>query len=55
MNIANIEDAYGLHIYELQNQLKKSREILYNGGADFVIDTLDELPQVIENINNICK
>tara|TARA_B100000519_G_scaffold202706_2_gene221930 strand:- start:2724 stop:3512 length:789 start_codon:yes stop_codon:yes gene_type:complete len=55
MNISSIEDAYGLHIYELQNQLKKSREILYNGGADFVIDTLDELPQVIENINNICK
>jgi len=55
MNIATIEDAYGLHIYELQNQLKKSREILYDSGADFVIDTLDELPQVIENINNIYK
>ena len=55
MNISSIEDAYGLHIYELQNQLKKSREILYDSGADFVIDTLDELPQVIENINNIYK
>lgn len=55
MKISSIEDAYGLHIYELQNQLKKSREILYEGGADFVIDTLDELPRVIEYINNISK
>ena len=55
MNISAIEDAYSLHIYELQNQLKRSREILYEGGADFVIDTLDELPQVIEYINNIYK
>ena len=53
MNIATIEDAYSLHIFELQGQLKKSREVLYNAGADFVIDTLDELPQVIQQINNI--
>ena len=53
MNIHSIEDAYGFSIDDVQNQLKKSREILYDSGADFVIDTLDELPQVIENINNI--
>ena len=55
MNISSIEDAYGLHIYELQDKLKQSRETLYGGGADFVINTLDELPQVIEHINNISK
>ena len=53
MNIATIEDAYGLHIYEMQDRLQHSRNVLYDSGADFVIDTLDELPQVIENINNM--
>ena len=53
MDISSIEDAYGLHIYELQDHLKKSRETLYEAGADFVIDTLDDLPQVIEHLNNI--
>ena len=53
MNISTIEDAYGLHLFEVKDKLQGSRETLYSAGADFVIDTLDELPKVIENINNI--
>ena len=38
---------------EIQEKLKHSRNVLREAGADYVIDTLDELPQVIENINNV--
>ena len=51
MGIITIDDAYGLSIYEIQDQLKNSRKILRDSGADYVIDTLDELPRIIEEIN----
>ena len=53
MNIHSIEDAYGFSIDDVQDKLMNSRIILEEAGADYVIDTLDELPQVIENINNV--
>tara|TARA_Y100000996_G_C22427653_1_gene604215 strand:+ start:27 stop:809 length:783 start_codon:yes stop_codon:yes gene_type:complete len=51
MKIIDIEDAYGYSIFELQEKLKESRKMLKDSGADYVIDTLDELPRIIEKIN----
>ena len=36
---------------DIEERLNHSREILTNSGAHYVIDTIDELPQVIEDIN----
>ena len=53
MNIMNISDAYEFdETYpDIQDKLKHSRNVLREAGADYVIDTLDELPRVIESIN----
>ena len=51
MNIMNINDAYDFDLKDIQDQLKESRKVLNDSGADYVIDTLDELPSVIEDIN----
>ena len=51
MNIYTIDDAYSLELHELQDNLKRSRKRLVESGADYVIDTLDELPNVIRDIN----
>jgi len=53
MNIMNISDAYEFdeRYPEIQDKLKHSRNVLRDAGADYVIDTLDELPRVIESIN----
>ena len=53
MNIMNISDAYEFdeRYPEIQDKLKHSRNVLREAGADYVIDTLDELPRVIESIN----
>ena len=53
MNIMNISDAYEFdETYpEIHDKLKHSRNVLREAGADYVIDTLDELPRVIESIN----
>ena len=53
MNIMRISDAYEFdETYpDIQDKLKHSRNVLRESGADYVIDTLDELPRVIESIN----
>jgi len=51
MNLQSIDDAYGLSIHDVQDKLRYSRTVLEEAGADFVIDTLDDLPKVIETIN----
>ena len=51
MKIQTIEEAYNLELYQLQENFKKCKETLIATGADYVIDTLDELPNVIRNIN----
>ena len=51
MNLQSIDDAYELSINDVQDKLKYSRAVLENAGADFVIDTLDDLPKIIETIN----
>ena len=53
MNLQSIDDAYGLSINDVQEKLKYSRTVLENAGADFVIDTLDDLPRVVEKINSM--
>ena len=49
----NISDAYEFdeRYPEIQEKLKHSRNVLMDSSADYVIDTLDELPRVIESIN----
>ena len=49
IGIHNIDDAFSLEDKDLYNEIINSRKALNN--ADFVIDTLDELPNLIENIN----
>ena len=55
MNIYTIDDAYyfhhDLHKEEMDERLIQSRKILNEAGADFVIDSLDELPSLIDKIN----
>ena len=36
---------------EYVERLKNSREILWSSNPDYVIDSLDELPRIINHIN----
>ena len=51
MGIHNIQDAFELSDFDIYGNLKKSREILNETGADYVINTLDELPPLINKLN----
>ena len=55
MNIYTIDDAYyfhhQLHKEEMNERLIQSRKVLQEAGADYVIDSLEELPSLIQNIN----
>lgn len=53
MNIQSMEDINNLRASDIEDKLKYSRGVLENTDADFVIDTLDELPKVIEKINSM--
>ena len=55
MNIYNIHDAYNFQSYELKDKIKESKKLLKDAGADFVIETLKELPCIINKINNNSK
>ena len=55
MDIYNIHDAYNLQSYELKDKIKESKKLLKDAGADFVIETLKELPYIINKINNNSK
>jgi len=35
----------------LSNKIQKAKEILYSAGAHFVIDTTNDLPDVVAEIN----
>lgn len=52
-HIMNGSTDYSLNNYNQNKNLIKSREILKNSGAHYVIDTLDELPNIIEHINSM--
>lgn len=44
---------YSLNYHNKKEKLKESREILKKSGAHYVIDTLEELPGIIEHINRM--
>ena len=56
MKMLTLDDAYyfhhDLHKGEMDKKLIHCREILKKAGADFVIDSLNELAPIIEKINN---
>ena len=51
MEIASIDDAYSLLYSQLIKKNNKSKQLLEKSGADYIINTLDELPNVINDIN----
>ncbi|MCY3800146.1 MAG: phosphonoacetaldehyde hydrolase [Chloroflexi bacterium] len=51
MDIDSLEHAESLSEAEMQRRLAYTREILIKTGAHYVIDTLDELPAVIDDVN----
>ena len=51
MDIDSLEHAKSLSEAEMQRRLASTREILRKAGAHYVIDTIDELPPVIDDVN----
>ncbi len=51
MNINSLEEAESLPEEEIQRRLENTREILRKAGAHYVIDTITELPAVIDHVN----
>lgn len=51
MNVNSLEEAESLSDDEIQRRLAKTRDILIKAGAHYVIDTFDQLPAVIEDVN----
>ena len=51
MDINSLEEAESIPDQEIQRRLANTREILQKAGAHYVIDTFDELPQVVEDVN----
>ena len=51
MDINSLEEAESIPEQEVQRRLANTREILQKAGAHYVIDTFDELPQVVEDVN----
>ena len=46
-----LEQVESLPEEEIQRRLGLTREILRKAGAHYVIDTFDQLPEVIEDVN----
>ena len=51
MDIDGLEQVENLPESEIQRRLATTREILQKAGAHYVIDTFDQLPEVIDDIN----
>ena len=51
MDMDTLEEAQSLPKDEIQRRLVKTRDILQKAGAHYVINTFDELPGVVEEIN----
>ena len=51
MNVNSLEEADALSDHEIQVRLEKTREILRQSGAHYVIDSLADIEPVIEDIN----
>ena len=52
MDVDSFEHEETLTEQDIQDRLKKSREILQNSGAHYVIDSIAELPEVVADINS---
>ena len=51
MDIDSLEQVENLPEDEIQRRLAVTREILQKAGAHYVIDTFDQLPEVIDDSN----
>ncbi|MBO67475.1 MAG: phosphonoacetaldehyde hydrolase [Acidiferrobacteraceae bacterium] len=51
MNINSLEEAKTLPQNEIQTKLEHAREVLLGAGAHYIIDTFDQLPGVIDDVN----
>ena len=51
MNINSLEEADSLDPEEIQSRLEKTRDILTDAGAHYVIDSLADIEPVIEDVN----
>ena len=51
MDIDSLDHMESLPENEIQRRLAVTREILQKAGAHYVIDTFDQLPDVIEDVN----
>jgi len=51
MNVDTLEEADELPAAEIARRLALTRETLRKAGAHYVIDTFDQLPEVIEDVN----
>jgi len=51
MDINSLEEAETLGADEIQRRLEHTRQILRQSGAHYVIDTFDQIPQVVEDVN----
>ena len=51
MNVNSLEEADSLDPEEIQSRLEKTRDILRNAGAHYVIDSLTDIEPVIEDVN----
>ena len=52
MNIQSLDEADNMPTEELQSRLEKTRQILLNAGAHYVIDSLAEIETVIEDVDS---
>ena len=51
MDIDSLERIGNLPENEIQRRFATTREILQKAGAHYIIDTFDQLPDVIEDVN----
>ena len=51
MDIGNLGQVENLPENDIQRRLATTREILQKAGAHYVIDTFDQLSEVIDHIN----
>jgi phosphonoacetaldehyde hydrolase len=51
MDVNSLAQAEGLSEAEMNRRLAATREILRKAGAHYVIDTFDQLPEVVEDVN----
>lgn len=51
MDVNSLEEGESLSAAEIERRMKLTRETLRQAGAHYVIDTFDQLPEVIDDVN----